>query len=340
MKTDYKRILIVEVNWLGDVLFSTPFIRAVREKFKGAYIACLTAPRTKEVLENNPHINEIIIYDERGAHKSILGKIRLILLLRKRKFDISILLHRSFTRALMAFLAGVKVRIGYITEKRRTLLTRPVEPPDQPLHKVEYFLKIAEFLGCDISNKDYEFFITDKERKSIDDELSKRGVRAGEFIVVINPGANWTPKRWGEKNFALLSDILIKNYKAKVVVSGAEKDARAANRIEKDMQKNLIVLAGRTNLKELAALMERANVVISGDTGPMHIAVAMKSNVIALFGPTSPSLTGPYGRGNYKVIQKGTGCEVPCYELTCNDYKCMDAITVQDVLRVFQGMRR
>ena len=78
-----KRILIIEVNWLGDVLFSTPLIRAIAEKFKGAHIACLTHPRTKEILEGNPRINEIIIYDEEACHKSLLGKLRLILLLKK-----------------------------------------------------------------------------------------------------------------------------------------------------------------------------------------------------------------------------------------------------------------
>ena len=108
-----KRILIVNVNWVGDVLFSTPFIRAVREANPDAYIACLLHPRCTQMLESNPRLNEIIIYDEEGIHKSLLGKWRLIKELKGKKFDAAFLLHRSFTKALITYLAGIKERIGY-----------------------------------------------------------------------------------------------------------------------------------------------------------------------------------------------------------------------------------
>ncbi|MGB2705740.1 MAG: lipopolysaccharide heptosyltransferase II [Candidatus Omnitrophota bacterium] len=339
MKTDIKGILIVEVNWLGDVLFSTPLIKAIRGKFKGAYIACMLDPRTREILEHNPAINEIIIYDEKGEHRSLAGKMRLVSLLRRKKFDLAVLLHRSFTKALITRLAGIGERAGYATKKRRALLlTHSLDAPEAIAHKVEYFLRIAQSLGCDTSDKSYEFFVTDKKRKYIDGELAKEGVKEKDLLVVINTGANWPPKRWSETNFARLSDVLITKYGAKVVAAGAKNDLEIAERIKEKMSQELIILAGRTNLEELGALTERADFVISGDTGPMHIAVAMKSRVIALFGPTSPALTGPYGSGNYRIIQKDVGCEVPCYDLTCDNYKCMDAITVDDVLRTFAEM--
>ena len=105
-----KRILIVEVNWLGDVLFSTPLVRAMREKFKNAYIACLAHPRTKEILEGNPRINEIIIYDEETCHKSLLGKLCLILLLRKKRFDGQVIsfyiINYSIIRYVVEFFRG------------------------------------------------------------------------------------------------------------------------------------------------------------------------------------------------------------------------------------------
>ena len=122
------------------------------------------------------------------------------------------------------------------------------------------------------------------------------------------------------------------------MASGSDKDRERNEKIKKMMEWNLVSLAGKTNLKELGALMKRANMVISGDSGPMHIAVSMRSHVIALFGPTSPQLTGPYGTGTYEIIQKDTDCEIPCYDLTCLEYKCMNAITVDDVLKVFERM--
>ncbi len=336
----YKRILIVEVNWLGDVLFSTPFIKALRKKFKTAHIACMVAPRAKKMLTGNPRIDEIIIYDEENRHRGFLGKARLVSLIRKKNFDLAVLLHRSFTKALMTYLAGIGERAGYATKKRKFILTRPVDAFSEPLHKVEYFLKIADALGCDTSDKNYEFFVTDKARKYIREELAGEGVKEEDTVVVINTGANWPPKRWSETNFALLADELVTKYGVKMVAAGAKKDLERSRRIKEKMKNPLIIFAGRTDLDKLGALMERANFVISGDTGPMHMAAAVKSKVIALFGPTSPSFTGPYGGGDYRVIQKNVGCEIPCYDLTCDNYRCMDAIKVDDVLEVFGEMYR
>lgn len=333
-----KRILIVEVNWLGDVLFSTPMIRAVREKFKDAHIACMAVPRVKGILENNPCINEIIIYDEKEREKSLFGKLRFIRALRRRRFDLAILLHRSLTRTLLAFFAGVKMRAGYVTAKRRFFLTLPVEPPERDLHKVDYFLNIAGALGCDVSRGTCEFFVKGADRKYINDELSRENISEKDFLIVLNPGGNWPPKRWKEENFAKLADALIKNYNAKVAFSGGGSDSARNGRIKEMMKEKPAILSGKTNLKELGALMERANLVISGDSGPLHIAAAVGSDVIALFGPTSPELTGPRGSAGCRIVRKTEGCEIPCYELDCSDYKCMDAITVDDVLRVVKEL--
>ncbi len=335
---EYKRILIIEVNWIGDVLFSTPFIKAIRKKFKNAHIACMTVPRCREILENNPNINEIIIYDEKGKHVSLLGKWRLIRKLRRKHFDLALILHRSFTRALIAFLSGIKERVGYDTKKRGFLLTKRVGFPDRELHKTEHFLKIAESLGCNIEDKSYEFFVTDKDRQYNKKELLKSGISENDLLVVINPGGNWGPKRWDPLKFAKLADRLIDKYRAKIILSGAKKDIALAEKVKSNMKNRPIIFAGKTNIKKLGALLERANFVISGDSGPMHMAVALKTNVVALFGPTSHHLTGPYGGGNYEIIKKEIECDVPCYDVTCSDYKCMDAITVDDVMHTFEEM--
>ena len=340
MGDKYSKILIVEVNWLGDVLFSTPLIKAVRKKFKNAHIACMVVPEQKDALSGNPNVDEIIIYDEKGRHKGALGKMRLTANLRKKHFDLAVLLHRSFTRTLMMCMAGIPSRVGYITKKRQRFLTHPVEAADTELHKVEYFLRIAESMGCDISDKDYEIFIEESHIKRVEEILAKSRIKTSDFLVVINPGGNWAPKRWSWENYAKLIDSITEKYQLKIIISGAAKDEKLADRIRSKVKEkeSVVSLAGKTDLKELAALMKRANIVISGDSGPMHIAVSVKSNVLALFGPTSPELTGPYGSGHYVVIQNDIGCETPCYELTCNDYKCMESIKVEDVLGTFDKM--
>jgi len=328
-----KRILIVNVNWIGDTLFSTPFIRAVREAYPDSYIACLIHPRCKEMLEANPRLDELIVYDEEGAHKSLSGKLRLILSLRNRRFDTAFLLHRSFTKALIVFLAGIKDRIGYPTKKRGMLLTKTIDSPAEELHKVEYFLNIAVSAGLKPSNRSYEFFVSDANKDFINDLLRSQGISDSDTVAVLCPGGNWDPKRWPKENFAKLADALAERCGAKIVISGAKKDMTLAEDIKTMMKTKPVITAGKTTLKQLGALFARADLVVANDTGPMHLAVAMKAKTIALFGPTSPRLTGPYGEGRYKVISKNETCDVPCYDFTCTDNRCMSAIKVEDVLK-------
>jgi len=335
-----KRILIVEVNWIGDVLFSTPFIRAVREAYPDAYIACLLHPRCREVLEGNPRLDEIIVYDEEGEHRSILGKVKLILSLRKRHFDTAFLLHRSFTKALIAFLAGAKERIGYPTKRRSFLLTTIAEISGEEPHKVEYFLDVARAAGITPKSRSYEFFITDSHRNAMKTLLAQNGAAGSGRLAVMCPGGNWDPKRWPKDNFALLADALIGRYGVSVVISGTQKDTGLAADIAGMMKNKPVILCGKTTLKEMAALFESSELVVANDTGTMHLAVAMKAKVIALFGPTSPRLTGPYGEGRYRVIVKQDECEVPCYDLSCTDNRCMAAIKVEDVLREAEEVLR
>ncbi len=333
-----KRILIVNVNWVGDVIFSTPFIRAVRETYPDAYIACLLHPRCSQMLESNRRLDEIIIYDEEGAHKSLFGKWKLIQELRKKDFDTAFLLHRSFTKALIAYLAGAKERIGYPTKNRGWILTRAVEEPDEALHKVEYFLNIARAAGIRPKDTSYEFFVEDADREYIAGLLQRSGVAASDRVVVLCPGGNWDPKRWAAENFAKLGDLLVKEFGARVVLAAAKKDILLAEEIDHMMKAPAIIAAGKTSLKQLGALLERASLVIANDTGPMHMAVAVGVKTIALFGPTSPAITGPYGTGDYAVISRHEKCEVPCYDVTCTNNTCMQAIAVDDVLQVAAGM--
>lgn len=333
-----KKILIINVNWIGDVIFSTPFIRALRTGYPDSYIACLLHPRAREILEGNPCLNEIIIYDEEGVHKGLIGKLKLIACLRKKNFDIAFILHRSFTKALFALLSGAKERIGYPTKRRSFLLTKPAEEPLEEAHKVEYFLNIAGAAGIKTKEASYEFYVKDSDRKFIDELLRENSITKNDRIIVLCPGGNWDPKRWPKENFAQAGDLLAEKFGARIVISGAAKDVKLAEDIRKLMKSPAVITCGKTTLKQLGALFEKAALVVANDTGPMHLAVAMKANVIALFGPTSPRLTGPYGRGNYRVISKNEQCDVPCYDVTCKDNRCMAEIKVEDVLKEAGGI--
>ncbi|MBU0634835.1 MAG: lipopolysaccharide heptosyltransferase II [Candidatus Omnitrophica bacterium] len=326
-----KKILVVNVNWLGDVLFSTPALRALREKEPQAHISCLVLPRCEEILRNNPRICEIIIYDEYGKHRSFWAKLKFILMLRKKRFDTVFTLHPSLRRAMIGFLAGIPNRFGYNTKGRAWLLTRAVLPPDEPVHKIDYFLHLFKELEIEAFDRKYEFFISAENRKKAGELLSELKIGPEDKFVILNPGGNWALKRWPSGYFAKLGDKLINETGVRVVIVGAKKDRELAAMVKVKMNWMPNILCGKTNLGELAALMERAACVVSADSGPMHIACAVGANTVAIFGPTSPELTGPWGQEKVKVLQEDIGCAVPCYELTCTDNRCMQAVSPETV---------
>lgn len=333
IKSKTKRILIFNVNWLGDVLFSTAVIRNLRYNFPDSFIACVIPQRCLPVLEGNPHLNEIIIFDEKSTHKGLFSKLRFIGLLKNKRFDAVFLLHRSFSRALICYLAGIPQRIGYSTRKRAFLLTGKITAPDfNSVHRIDYYLGLIERAGLKIKDRYTEFFISEKDAQTADDFLKQELKEKQGFLVGINPGGNWLPKRWPKAYWAKLADRLIKELNAQVVILGGKTDLALAGEIQGLMQEKLIFATGKFDLKQLAALCKRLDLFVSADTGPLHIANSVDTpRIIALFGPTSAHITGPYPEKNTVVLSKDSGCDIPCYEVGCEDNRCMKAISPDDV---------
>ena len=331
-----KRILIVNVNWLGDTLFATPFIRALKENYPDSYIVIFTHPRCKEILEGNPYINEIIVYDEKGRQRGLVGSFSIISQLKSKRFDTAFILRRSLNRSMLLFLSKIPERIGFDNRKTGFLLTKRIQRPPENLHRVEHFLSILRPLGINPRSVNYEFFISEKARRLARELLKNEGLEGADPFIAVNPGGNWDLKRWPAENFARLGDEIISRLKMKVVLTGSEKDMGLCREIAGLMKGQPVLLCGKTGLKTLAAVFERAKWVVSNDSGPMHIAVAVKAAVVALFGPPSPEITGPYGGGAYKILHKKTDCEIPCYNLSCEDSRCMKAIRVEDVIEAIE----
>ncbi|MBU1998982.1 MAG: lipopolysaccharide heptosyltransferase II [Candidatus Omnitrophica bacterium] len=329
-----KRILIFNVNWLGDVLFSTATIRNLRYNFPRGYIACVIPSRCYLVLKDNPYLDEIIIFDEDDRHKGLLAKLNFIRLLKRKKFDQVFLLHRSFTRAVICFLAGIPERIGYYTKKRSFLLTLKIIPPNRDaLHRIDYYLNVIEQAGFKAEDRYTDFMIKENDIIYVRDFLKKKGVEDDDFLVVLNPGGNWLPKRWPKEYWLALIDRLACEYPCKIVVTGAIPDINLINEVMGRRRENVISSCGALNLKQLGALLKRADLFISADSGPLHIANAVGAKkIIALFGPTDPLVTAPYPDKNLLILRGNIDCQIPCYKQDCADNRCMKAVSVEDVL--------
>lgn len=329
-----KRILIFNVNWLGDVLFSTATLRNIRRNYPDSFIACIIPSRCYPILKGNPYLDEVIIFDEKERQRSSLAKLRFVQLLKTKKFDVVFLLHRSFTRALICRLAGIPERIGYYTKKRGFLLTKRITPVGRDtLHRIDYYLNIIEKAGLKVEDRYLEFFIDDKDANFIEEFLDKKSIGKDEFLVAINPGGNWLPKRWPQVHWAMLADKLITEFGAKIIITGNYADIYTAHKIRDLMKEKPIIASGVFNLKQLGALCKRLDLFITADTGPLHIANALGTKrIIALFGPTSPEITGPYPLKNTFILSKDVDCKIPCYVVRCKDNRCMKAVTPDDVI--------
>ncbi|MFH0913646.1 MAG: lipopolysaccharide heptosyltransferase II [Candidatus Omnitrophota bacterium] len=335
MKGTHKKILIFNVNWLGDVLFSTATIRGIRRNFPDSFIACIIPSRCYPILKGNPHLDEIIIFDDKDRHRGILAQMNFVRLLKKRKFDLVFLLHRSFTRALICRLADIPERYGYYTRKRGFLLSKKIVPPKKDtLHRIDYYLNIIGQAGLAAEDRYTEFFVSDEDINFVDGFLNKNSIQKNDFLVAVNPGANWLPKRWPKDYWARLCDRLIAEFSAKVIITGSRQDLSLASSIKESMREEPVITSGIFNLKQLGALFKRVDLFISADTGPLHIANAMGTKkIIALFGPTSSQITGPVPAQNTVVLAKDVGCEIPCYMVHCKDSRCMKAVTPDDVIK-------
>jgi len=336
-----KKILIFNVNWLGDVLFSTAVIRNIRRNFPDSFIACIIPSRCYPVLKGNPHLDEIIIFDEKDRHKGVFSQLAFADMLKSKKFDTVFLLHRSFTRALICRLAGIPERIGYNTKNRGFLLTKKIRPPDiHSLHRIDYYLHVIEKAGLRIEDRYTEFFVSTEDIDFVDEFLNKNGIKKGDYVVAINAGGNWMPKRWPKDYWSELADKLIDELGAKVIITGSHNDLSLVSEIKQKMKAKPIIASGSFNIKQLGALCKRADLFITADTGPLHIAnAAGAKKIIAVFGPTSPEITGPYPLTNIVVLHKDVGCKVPCYVVDCKDNRCMKAITPQDVFNEVKKLR-
>ena len=331
-------ILVINVNWLGDAVFSIPVFKALKKAYPQSRITCLCVPRVKEVLDYCPYVDKIIIYDEKGKHRLPWRKWKLIRYLKKEKFDACFLLHRSMTRSLIAFLAGIPLRIGF--GKFKALLTHPIQMQDEWIHRCDYYLKVLEGYGIRVQDRVSELRLKADDMESMDAKLIKAGIAPKEQYVILNTGGNWDLKRWSTDSFVALAKRLSQESGLRIVFPGAGKDKEACQQIAKALDIKALVLAGETSLGESLALYKRAKVVISADSGPLHLAHSVGADVIGIYGPTLPSITGPRGRGRLQILFKDVGCnKAPCYHLTCFNNLCMQSVTVEDVYQAFKRIQ-
>ncbi|MCM8784197.1 MAG: lipopolysaccharide heptosyltransferase II [Candidatus Omnitrophica bacterium] len=334
-KQDYKRILVIRTDRIGDVVLSTPVIKNLRDSFPQSFLAMMVSSYTQEIVEGNPYLDEVIVYDKRGKDRSLLDTLKFITKIRKYRFDLALILHPTNRVHIISFLAGIPKRVGY-KKKWGFLNTKRIEEKKYlgEKHELDYNLDLLNYLGIAKCDRSLFFPISKDADEKVDLLLKENGLESNNFVVV-HPGASCPSKIWPAENFASVSDRMIKDYGMKVLIVVAKKDAYLANRVKNFMQYSPTFVFVDFSLKELASLLKRAKLFISNDSGPVHIAVAVKTPVISIFGRKQaglgPKRWGPLGEKDI-VLHKDVGC-VKCLAHNCKiGFKCIRSITSEEVI--------
>jgi heptosyltransferase-2 len=341
-KSKIRRILIRATNWVGDAVMSMPAFEAVRQNFPESHISVLARPWVVPLYENHPAANEVIPYKRgQGYLKDSSEFFRVVRVIRGLHFDMAVLFQNAFEAALIARLGGIKIRVGYNTDGRGLLLSHSVVRGKKvlKLHQVEYYLTILRALGWDAPTRDPALRAGPESVTRVRALLFSKGIEDQDLLVGLSPGAAYGPaKRWPVERFAAVGDRAIREWGAKVVVIGTEKEKALGETLISATAPGVVNFCGMTGLGDALALIKRCQLFVSNDSGLMHVAAALKVPTVAIFGSTDSTATGPRGP-NARIVKHDMECS-PCLKPECSaGYRCLLAVQPEEVWREMEKLR-
>jgi heptosyltransferase-1/heptosyltransferase-2 len=275
-------------------------------------------------------VDEVIYFDKVKFNKMGFGKKwsyfwEMRDLLHSKKFDLVIDMQGLFKSAVLAAISGCDTRIGYCEMREGSgLISKAITGPHAKDHVIERYLDVARYLGCTVDEIQFPMPDLQKEWQIVQQKTET----VKKPYVVLVPGARWETKKWPAEHFAVLAEMIRRDGK-EVVLAGGPEDMPLGSQIT-GMVPGVTDLTGKTDLRELGALIRHCTAYISADTGPLFIAAAMKKPLVALYGPTRPERTGPYGSKEATILTAPVPC-AGCLKKQCNHWECMKSITPESV---------
>ncbi|HTW95632.1 MAG TPA: lipopolysaccharide heptosyltransferase I [Tepidisphaeraceae bacterium] len=330
-----RRILIFKPSAIGDVVHTLPALNLIKRRWPEAEVSWLVTPLCAPLVDGHPQVSEAIVFNrKRYGHawrSPTASKAMWDFLsgLRDRKFDVVLDFQGLFRSGWMTWMTQARIRVGFddAREGAPFFYTHAVSSGGWwHQHAIGRYLHLIAALGCDVSPVEFQFVVTEDDRRAVE-----RLLPPGAKFAMLFPGTNWRTKRWPAERFVELARPLKERFGLETVIGGAATDEP----LPKSRSVPLIDLTGKTTLRQTIALIERAALVISNDSGPMHIASALGRPLVAIFGPTSPLLTGPYGRME-TAIRLDLPCS-PCYSRTCSHQSCMQWLEAEPILRLAES---
>ena len=304
------RIAIIKLSSLGDVVHALPVASALRRAVPGAHLTWVVEAREYAILRDHPDLDAVVPVDTRlwrrliwspAGARQVLGKVgRLRARIRRASFDVALDLQGLIKSGLLTAYTGAPVRIGFSAgrcrERLNALFTnRHVTPPPSARHVVEQYLALLAPLGIEPGPAEFHVPVPASSERRIEEFLVKEGLKPGDRLVAINPGAGRPQKRWAVARFADLAERLATEAGARLLLLWGPDEAHMAREISLALPGHSALLAPPTDLGELTALLKRCRLMIANDTGPLHLAAALGTPSLGLYGPTRAERNGPYG---------------------------------------------
>lgn len=326
-----KRILVIKLSALGDVILSLPSLVSLRRAHPDAWISVLVGRKSRPIARRSEAVDDVITFDDsaKPRWRAVWNAARI---LRREHFDWVIDLQNNRASHFLSYFSGAPLRAGYANRKWDFFLNRRAAVPPHELPPIEHQFEVLKKAGIEEFERRLELEPSTQDVETVRTFLGSQWVAPSQTLVGINPGASprWPTKKWPVENFAKLCDELARR-NIRVVITGSPDDAALARELLALTKNKPVNAVGRTTMPELAALIRRCQVFVSSDSAPMHIASAVGAPLIALFGPTDPRrhLVQPE---RFQVFWKEISCS-PCYLRSCPiGHVCMKKITVQEVL--------
>ena len=312
LAADWENLLILQTSFLGDMVLTLPLITEVRRLFPVRKLSLLCQPLNRELLQDHPAIDEIMVDDKRREDRGLAGLRRKAVTLADKRFTIALTPHKSLRSALMLYLAGIPLRVGFRQSRGWFLFDARVER-DPARHDVERNLSLLEAFGVSVADcqREIELPVSQALQARVDRKLSALGIVESKPVIGINPGSVWPTKRWSAEGFARLIELLRQNLDCQVLLFGGPDDAAVVRDVLDRGGGVAISLVGEMSLCELPAAIRRCQVFVTNDSGPMHVAVAEHVPTVATFCATTPAL-GFYPYTSHAiVVEKNLSCR-PC----------------------------
>jgi heptosyltransferase-2 len=326
-----RRIVVKEVNWLGDLVMSLPALRAIRRSFPGAHISVLTKSELASFFDGVEWLDEVLPYSVHRGIRGLGDRRAVVNTIRSRGFDLAVLFPNSFESALWVRMARIPRRAGYISDGRGLMLTHKLKPPPQAMndHQVHYWLAMVQStIGASGNPQDFALTADPNHLQEMGAWLDAHRRRKGSPLIAIAPAASFGPaKEWPTMHFVQLINDLAERQDAECVLVGAANERPQCASIASASRRGALIAAGETSVGQLVALLKLADGFIGNDSGAMHVAAALGRPTVGIFGSTNPARTGPLGPRT-RVLWQHLICS-PCLARTCRfgHYNCLREIT-------------